>query len=153
MGHATRHGCRGPSVAAAYRGWPMAHLGAERAAFAAAVAGGKSVTDAAVEAGVSRRTATRWFGEDDVRAEVERLRRSTLSHARERLLGLVDSAADALAEVLAGVSASAPRVAAARTVFASALRLDERTELEERLRRVEEAIEIQQAAQQRRWPA
>ena len=72
---------------------------------------------------------------------------------RERLLGLVDSAADALAEVLAGVSASAPRVAAARTVFASALRLDERTELEERLRRVEEAIEIQQAAQQRRWPA
>ena len=71
------------------------------------------MTDAAQAAGVSRRTATRWFGEPEVLAEIERLRRATLSHARDRLLGLVDAAADALADVLADpgrvtVHASAP---------------------------------------------
>ena len=119
----------------------MAHLGADRDVFVAALATGKSVTNAAQAASVSRRTATRWFNEPEVQAGLTRLRRATLDHARLRLLGLVDAAADTLGAVMADGESPAARVSAARTVLAQVLRFDERTDLQERLQRVEQAIE------------
>jgi len=126
----------------------MAHLGADRDVFVAALATGKSVTNAAQAASVSRRTATRWFNEPEVQAGLTRLRRATLDHARLRLLGLVDAAADTLGAVMADGESPAARVSAARTVLAQVLRFDERTEMEERLQRIEQHIEAQ-----KQWPA
>jgi hypothetical protein len=101
---------------------------------------------------VSQRTAIRWHHEPEVLSELARPQRATLRHARERLLGLVDVAADTLAAVMADPESPAARVSAARTVLAQALKLDERTELERRLAELEQAVERQEAAR-RRWSA
>ncbi len=122
----------------------MAQNGTQRAMFVAELAAGRTVSEAAAKAGISRRTAARWHREPDVVAELDRMRRSTLSHARERLLDLVDQAVGALSRVMADTESPAATVAAARTVLAHVLRFDERTELEERLRLVEQHIEAQQ---------
>jgi len=109
--------------------------------FVSALATGSTVSDAAVTAGVSKRTGIRWHNEPEVQAELGEVRRATLTHARRKLLGLVDAAADALGAVMADADSPAARVSAAKTVLAQVLRFDERTELEERLQRVEQAIE------------
>ena len=109
------------------------------------------MSEAAAKVGVSGRTAARWHREPDVQAELERMRRSTLSHARERLLDLVDQAVGSLSRVMANTESPAATVAAGRTVLAHVLRFDERTELEERLRLVEQHVEQHVDAQQR-WP-
>ena len=127
---------------------PMAQNGTLRAVFAAELAAGRTVSEAAARAGISMRTAARWHREPEVQAELERMRRSTLSHARERLLDLVDQAVGALSRVMASTESPAATVAAARTVLAHVLRFDERTELEERLRVIEQHIEAHQ-----RWRA
>ena len=126
--------------------------GTRRATFVSTLAASKSVADAAKAAGISDRTAARWHAEPDVRDELERLRRATLEHARTRLLGLVDEAADTLAAVM-GERTGAPAVSAARTVLAQALRLDERVELERRIAELESYASKQQEAQRGRWPA
>jgi hypothetical protein len=129
----------------------MAADGNRRALFVAALAQGATVLDASTTAGISERTAHRWFRQPDIAAAVEEARTATLSHARLRLLGLVDRAADTLGEVMAHSTADAAKVAAARTVLAQALRFDERDELERRLAELEAAVEAQRSADQRRW--
>lgn len=49
---------------------------------------------------------------------------------------------------MAAADSPAARVSAARTVLAQVLRFDERTEMEERLQRIEQHIEAQ-----KQWPA
>jgi hypothetical protein len=124
----------------------MATDGNRRALFVAALARGATVLDASEAAGISERTAHRWFRQPDVAGAVEEARKATLGHARERLLGLVDAAADTLRQVMAESSADAARVAAARTVLAQALRFDERDELERRLAELEQVVQRQQTA-------
>ncbi len=106
-----------------------------------ALATGATLAEAATAPGVSKRRAIRWHAEPGVQAELAELQRATLEHARKLLLGLVDAAADTLRSVMADADSPASRVSAARTVLAQVLRFDERTDLQERLQRVEQAIE------------
>jgi predicted short-subunit dehydrogenase-like oxidoreductase (DUF2520 family) len=127
----------------------MAADGSRRALFVAALAEGATVNDAATAAGISKRTAWRWHREPEVVAELDRLRRATIRHARDRLLAVVDDAVGWLIDVGANGKADAARVAAGRAVLIHAERMHAVADINERLDRIESVIEAQQRFQGR----
>jgi predicted kinase len=99
----------------------MARITQETEALLAGIVDGHTVADAAVAAGVSRRTAFRLLARPDVAERLEQLQRQTVDHAQSRLMALIDPAADALGDVLTADSSPTARVQAARAVFSQAL--------------------------------
>jgi hypothetical protein len=119
--------------------------------FVAELASGRTVSEAAAKAGISKRTAARWHRDPDVVAALDRMRTATLSHARDVLLGMIDEAAGWLRR--AGNSDSPAAVAsAARCVFTQASRYQDMTAIEEQLDELRQAVaRIEAAGAPGRW--
>ena len=118
----------------------MARITQETEALLAGIVDGHTVGDAAVAAGVSRRTAFRLLARPDVAERLEQLQRQTIGHAHSRLSALIDPAADALGDVLTAESGPTARVQAARAVFSQALAFKQAGELENRIAALEAAV-------------
>ncbi len=117
----------------------MARINQETEALLAGIVDGRTVADAAVAAGVSRRTAFRLLARPDVAERLEQLQRQTVDHAQSRLMALIDPAADALGDVLTAESGPTARVQAARAVFSQALAFKQAGELAARIAALEAA--------------
>ena len=104
--------------------------------FAAELAAGATVVDAAAAAGIALRTAHRRLEDPDFAARVRELRAVMVSTSLGRLSNGMAAAADALNE-LVGTKSPAVRLRAARAVLEIAMRLREATEIEDRLAAVE----------------
>ena len=106
-----------------------------------ALAKGESNVIAAKLGGCSLRTVDRRLADPTFRDEVQKVRSRLVATAAGRIAGLMDSAADALRELL-NSQTEAIRLSAARAVFDVALKLKECAELEDRLLAVEEKLNV-----------
>jgi len=108
------------------------------AALLLGLAGGQTVRDAARQAGIGERTATRRAADADFRRRVAELRGEMTARAVGRLVEGMTAAADKLRQL---VDAADERVAlaAAKELLAAAVRIREATEIEERLRNLEQS--------------
>src|SRR5438045_3746704 len=114
----------------------MAHNVPKIDAVAALVAGGTSVTEAAEQVGVSRRTATRWAGTDQFKLAVARVRGEVVSSALGGLGAGLKSAVATMNCLLNDTDAKI-RLASAKAMFESFARLTVVAELEQRLAQIE----------------
>lgn len=85
---------------------------------------GKNITEAANEAGISRRAATYWMHSDDhlVRLEYDRLRLVAREDFRKRVANLHNLALEALEDALAKNAPPGIRFAAAKFLYEAHLR-------------------------------
>jgi hypothetical protein len=107
---------------------------------ALALAMGKTIADAAVEAGISERTARRRLSSVKFRRKIHAIR----SRMMERTLGqVVDGMSKAATTLLALLDSPSDqvRLAACRTFFESALRLRDQVELAGRLDELESSMD------------
>ena len=95
---------------------------------------------AAREAGVGRRTLCRWLAQNGAFQQALRsAEQEALKRIQRRLVGLAESACDALARALQG-EAQPAQVRAADVVLARLMPLRELVEIEERLKALEEQV-------------
>ena len=111
-------------------------------AAATALAAGKTVKEAAVAAGIGRRTLTRWQSEPVFSARVQALRGEMVSRAAGRLSDAMAEASDVLRALLTS-GEDRVKLRAASEVLTQGLRVAELVELQ---RRVEELERRQTAA-------
>ncbi len=120
----------------------MAHNGAlsgKQKRFVAALAAAGSVREAAALAGIGERTAWRYLGLPDVRAELGRIQDGVLSEATAACIRGMSGALATLESVMADPMASASaRVAAARAILDAAARLAELQTFAQRIAKLEE---------------
>lgn len=121
---------------AADNGGPTPEPGRDRLGFLAAVARGQTVTDAAREYGIPRRTADRWASSPKGKAYVSRLRALMFAQACGALARHATRAAEKLAELLDSESAQVA-LQAARSLLSSGLDLRKSVDYEERLAALE----------------
>ena len=103
-----------------------------------------SVTGGARSAGISRRTVHRWMEDDHFRAEFERLRDEALSLAQAELKGLTLKGTGVLAEMLEDPSPGI-RLQAAKAAIAMGIKIDELSNIKERIERLSEAQDLQRS--------
>ena len=106
------------------------------AVFVAALAGGRSVRDAARQADISERTAYRRLADPAFRRAVQDARSRIVAEATGRLAALSTAAAEALGRLLRAKSENV-RLSAARAVLELQGRLRETEELEQRIAELE----------------
>jgi AcrR family transcriptional regulator len=122
-----------------------------------ALMSGQSVEGAAKEAGVARRTLTRWLATAEFRASLWQAEADTLDTAGRRLLDRFEAAEGEVSRLMHGqqvvidlttgkpeIAGGVPpsvRLAAARTVLEFALRVRELRAVEERLAHLERLME------------
>jgi len=117
---------------------------ARHRAFAALLAGGTPVRDAAEAVRISERTARRWCAREDVSAEVRRVQDANTARLAGRLSRIAAEAVEVIAGAVEGAKApgapaeSAMRIATA--AFDRFARFRESAEVEARLRAVEERL-------------
>lgn len=116
----------------------MAHFGSSTkdVNLALALAAGRSITAAAEQAGVSRRTATRKVADPAFRQLVAELRADFIGQAVGRLAHNMTRAADGLAAMLDSTDERV-RLRVSRAVLTLGVKLHEEVDLELRLREVE----------------
>jgi hypothetical protein len=101
-----------------------------------------SIAAAAKAVNVSERTVRRWLAEDEpFKAAVRQARADMLTHASARLAAACSAAAETLVELLDSKERGEVRVAAARSILASAAKAEELDSLASRI----EELEKQQA--------
>lgn len=105
---------------------------------AAALAGGSTVQGAAAQAGIGRRTLTRWLANPKFVARVEAVRVEAVTTAVNRLNTAMASAADTLAELLTDDDPQM-RFKAAKAVLEITMHLKEHGELTQRITELEGA--------------
>ena len=98
----------------------------------AALARGESQTAAAKSAGFSLRTVQRRLDDPQFREAVQQLRNKLVADVAGQVAGLMESAADALRELLASAD-EVVRLSAAKATFDIALKLRTTADLESRL--------------------
>lgn len=103
----------------------------------AALAAGKTVRDAAAEAGVSDRTVFRRLEQVDFRQRVADMRARMVEAAAGRLADAAGAACARLKSLLEAESESV-QLGAARTILEQTVRLRELLEIESRLKKLEE---------------
>ncbi len=108
----------------------------------AALARGVSHSAAAQQSGFSRRTVQRRLDDSTFRDEVRRTRDGLMSEAAGRVAGLMESACDALRDLLASGDEDV-RLSAAKATFDFALKLRTNADLESRLQTLEDRINVQ----------
>ena len=113
-----------------------------------ALLAGSSQQEAATAAGVVDRTLRRWLTEEGFTAELNTQKSLMLASSTARLIGLLDSAVTAVAEILEGTSDTpkkyqATQLRAAKLVIDSALKLVNDYDILERLERLEQAYNEQ----------
>jgi hypothetical protein len=97
-----------------------------------------SITAAAKTVGVTDRTLRRWLAEDGpFKGAVRQARADMLTHASARLAAACSAAADTLVELLDSEVRDEVRVAAARSILASAAKAEEVDNLAARLEELE----------------
>jgi hypothetical protein len=111
------------------------------AALIAALAGGATVRDAAIAAGVGEMTVYRRLKERDFRRQLDETRAEILTGAMARLSAAATDAVTTLTSLLAAESESV-RLGAARSILDAVLRWREQAELAERLDRVEGWLDL-----------
>jgi len=99
-----------------------------------------SVSAAAKEAGVGRRSITRWLQEDAFRAELERTRAIIFNEAMGRLQDVMAESVSVLARLLRSKDHGI-RLSAARAALSLGLKAKEYVDLAERVKRLEDIIE------------
>jgi hypothetical protein len=105
---------------------------------AAALAAGKSCVKWASANGVSIRTAQRWAGEPEVRAEVEAYRRGNLDQAVSRMSRRAVWATDEIARLARQATSESVKLAALRSMLSDMMAVADFTGLEERIAKLEE---------------
>lgn len=100
----------------------------------------KTVEEAAKKAGIAKTTLYAWMKQDHFKQEVGKRRRALYEEGLSILKASTRKAAEALAELLEKSSASLKRLVA-RDVISLAMKAIEQGELEERISRIEEALE------------
>ena len=116
----------------------------------AALAGGKTVQDAAASAGVAERTVYRRLDEPAFRTQVDKARRELIAQAVARLSASATDAADTLKALLGKDTPPAVRLGAARSILDVGLRLREHENLAERVAALEGQLGAEQGGT-RRW--
>ena len=114
----------------------------------AALAGGATVRDAAVEVGIGEATAHRRLKEPEFRKRVDDARAELIAAAVARL-GAASTRAVATLEGLLAADSEAVRLGAAKAILDAALRWREHQDLTERVRALEE--QLGQDGSARRW--
>ena len=109
------------------------------AVLAGLLASGMTLKDAADKAGISERTARRRWRNLRFRAHVQRLQADMVSRALGRMADGMAEAAEGLRTLLNSASKEAVRLGAARSLIELGVRLRESTELEARIRALEQA--------------
>lgn len=100
-----------------------------------------SVADAATACGVGHSTMYRWLGDTNFRAALAEAESVAIDAAARRLAGLTEDAVQVLGAILNDPDAKAPvRLRASETVLEQAMKLRELRNLEERLKKIEEAL-------------
>ena len=115
-------------------------------ALIAALAGGATIAEAAIRAGVSERTVYRRLEDADFRASVQQARADLVTQAVARLAEAGGEAVATLRALLGEGTLPAVRLGAARAVLELGTKLRESEELERRLSELEAALEAQQAS-------
>jgi len=119
----------------------MAHNGGKRRLFAAHLATGKTIPEAAALVGISERTAWRWARAPDIMAETRRLQDEALGLVCARLRDGATAALGWLETVGADPTAThAARVSAARAWLDATLGYCEHVELEARIAALERRL-------------
>ena len=100
---------------------------------------GKTKGQAAVAAQVRPPTLSRWLTEPDFRAELDKRTEAALQHATRRVALALDTACDILLRAMTADHVDWPvRVRAADLVLSHYVKLVEATDLEERIKALEE---------------
>ena len=99
-------------------------------------------------AGISRMTFYRWMEDDHFRTRFERLREEALSLAHAELKGLTLKGAIALAAMLEDPSPDI-RLRAAKAAIAAGAKVYEQTNLQDRLERLSDALDLQRSRKPR----
>jgi DNA-binding MurR/RpiR family transcriptional regulator len=103
-----------------------------------------TVREAAQKAKIGEATLWRYLREPGFREQYRDARRSLIEALQARLQARADGAAQALSDIAEDdTKPASARVAAARAIIESAIKLHEQTELEERLKAIEAALEAQ----------
>jgi hypothetical protein len=105
---------------------------------AAALAAGKSCAEWASAHGVSERTAQRWAGDSEVRAEVEAYRRGNLDQAVSRMFLRAVWATDQIAKLAEETRSESVRLAALRSMLSDMMAVADLAGLEEHIPKLEE---------------
>jgi hypothetical protein len=101
-----------------------------------------TILEAAVQVGVSDRTITRWLSIPAFRDELRKREDEALVGITRRLVGLADEAVKTIQDVLkGGLTPPGIRLRAAESVLANLLKLRDQITLEERISRLEEALD------------
>jgi hypothetical protein len=108
-------------------------------ALALALAGGRTITDAAASANVSRSTVNRRMQDPEFQQRVRELRAEMVETAAGRLAGGMADAADVLRELLASKSEMV-RLSAARSLLEFGVKIRESSESERRLAEYERQV-------------
>jgi hypothetical protein len=117
----------------------MARIDARIDALALALASGKTITEAAAAADLSRRTATRQVADPDFRRRVAALRAEMVARALGKMADGMTDAVDTLRALL-NAEGESVRLGAARSILELGNKLREAVELEERLAEVERLV-------------
>jgi len=128
----------------------MAHRGRRNAdeALALAVASGQTLRDAAQQAGIGERTASRRWADPAFRRRVSELRGDMVRRSLRRMADGMTEAADVLRQLLAAQSESV-RLGAARSLLELGGKLRESVELEEEIGELRQIIGELQGEQQK----
>jgi hypothetical protein len=117
----------------------MTRIDARIDALALALASGKTITEAAAIAGLSRRTATRRVADPTFRLRVAELRAEMVGRALGKMADGMAAAADTLRGLLDAEGESV-RLGAARSILELGNKLRESVELEQRLADLEQRL-------------
>ncbi len=121
----------------------MTHRGRENAdeALALALAAGRTLRDAAVEAGIGERTAARRWSDPSFRRRVEELRADMVTRALGKLSDGMAQAGDVLRQLLAPETPPAVRLGACRAMLELGVKLRETVDHEQRLQALEARLQ------------
>lgn len=100
-----------------------------------------TITEAANEAGVSKRTLQRWLDDPGFRAELTIREGEALSGITRRLVGLADQAVKSIAEILSDPGLpSLTKLRAAEAVLSNLLKLRDQVDIENRIAKLERTL-------------
>jgi len=107
----------------------------------AALLQGRSISDAASLADMSRRTASRRMADEDFRRRLKDARAQVVHEVGRKLTAAATVAADETLKLMKESESEAIRLGAARLIFENELRIRESVDMGERLDKLEKAIE------------